>query len=346
MRIWAVILLALAPLVPAGRLQAQIDYVPVSYDVDRGYGNPEAKYKVADGRLEVQVSSEGMAADNDTHLPYLRLRMKVENKAAGVATLSPADQLVTAEGWGDLQPEYAIRSGDRVLEPVAVQPGKSVTLDLYYGLGHIVNPAKADRFTLRWEVGLPGSSYTGETLFRQAEVVRYAEPSWRGYYGPWRPWHSWRYDPWWRDRFFLRPTGSFFFDPFFRCDPVICGRPIGVRVFDRDRFVFHDRDDLRIVDRDDLRREADVDRAHGSSSTVQGRGAVRAPAATAPVLTTPAQGGVTGPQGSPWPALKGVMPRQPERAGVGAMPRGPSAFRSGHDFMGMRAERPTRMRAG
>ncbi len=173
--------LVLALLVPAGRLGAQIEFVPVSYEVEQDHANPVAKYKVADGRLQVEVSSQGVAADKSTHLPYLHLRMKVENKADAVATMSASDQQVAAESWGELRPEYATRNGSRVPDPVTVGPGKSVTLDLYYGLGHIVDPATTDRFTLRWDVGLPGGSYTGETLFRQAEVYRYAG---RPYYGP------------------------------------------------------------------------------------------------------------------------------------------------------------------
>ena len=343
MRSWTTIPLALALLVPAGRLGAQIEYVPISYDVAQHYASPVAKYKVADGRLQVEVSSQGVAADKSTNLPYLHLRMKVENKASAVATVSASDQQVAAEGWGELRPEYATRNGSRVPDPVAVGAGKSVTLDLYYGMGHIVDPATTERFTLRWDVGLPGGSYTGETLFRQADVYPYAGMPYYGpYYGPGWPWRPWRFDP-----FFARPVGPFFFDPFFNCDPIFgtCGRPIVVRLRDRDDQRVLDKDDLgRVPDRDDLGRSPEETHANPVPPAMTGaNGPAHAGTVMASLGTTPGHG-AAGPQGGPWPALTGVMPRQSTSAAI-RVPGPGSTFSRGPAPMGPSGHASARMRS-
>jgi hypothetical protein len=186
-----------------------------------------------------------------------------QDKTSDVATLVPAEQLVSAEGWGELRPDQALRGHTGVTGPVAVAPGKSVALDLAYDLSHIVDPAKAERFSLRWSVDIPGSSYTGETLFRQLAPVRYA-----GLY----PYGSRAWSGWWFDPFFARPAGSHFFNPFFGCDPRFgfCGRPLVVRFRDRDDGRgLRDRDDLRFRDRDDHPTgggHTDVMPAHGGGS--------------------------------------------------------------------------------
>lgn len=159
----------------SGSASAQVYYTPISVNVDISpRAIPEAEYEFEDGRLKVELASGGVSLAKDgagRRLPYLHVRLEVENEADGVASLAPEEQRVVAEEWGELRPAVATTSKGPVQGPVRIPSGKRAKIDLRYSLAENTDPARVGEFTVTWRVRLESREYAGDTLFRQIDAT-------------------------------------------------------------------------------------------------------------------------------------------------------------------------------
>ena len=148
-------------------------YAPASTNSVTG-GQPAAAYAVPASRPEGQVrlSAPGLTrAPDGTRAVYLR--MVVTNDSARSWLVDPAQQTIGFAGGAASAPFRVTRPRGTApvpvhpLEPIAIAPGHSQVIDLYYPLPPGTKPSQLRPFEAAWVVNAGERTIGGRTQFRR-----------------------------------------------------------------------------------------------------------------------------------------------------------------------------------
>src|SRR5579884_2478412 len=189
----------------AGCATGRYVYRPEENATARVSGHSAAFYGVPPQapRGDVRIATLGIATlepqgDDGHRMRAMHVRMVVDNNDDAAAwQVDTRQQVGSLNGYGQSRPAFASATPGQP-PVVAIAPGASVTIDLYYPLPASMQKAsQVPHFDVLWRVQTPEGEVAERTGFERVHIEPPPPP---GYYA-WGPgwWYPGWYDPFWPD---------------------------------------------------------------------------------------------------------------------------------------------------